>query len=601
MFEYPMKLVDFLKSKHIKVSQFDRMLGEFTDYSMRVDNSASESAKQFFQTYFDSPDPGCAEMFSLIRHALVNHERKPVFILPTALVADIRMQQTFDNIMSTPVEWQNVFSMPFMRKGQLDLLKGLFSSKAQNKIMAASTGIGKTLVFLAYAAGKPTIIVEPDRGLQIQLEKKYGCVTLMGRSNYHCRDFGGTADVSPCRFKDQSETSCSSGCPWYDAHHAAAVALEHGGAVVTNAWNMWQFFRNVKLVIFDEFHKILNELTVRYSIPNEVTEQTGLAYLQSTHDALNDEKDMLWEYLREDPEDMDRANRYNAVMNELQSLMLFMSNYEGAYIYDDGERRYLKLDKTETMKYIASHYSMEKVFVSATPVHIPNADLIVSDDAVSRLDNAPIVYYPIGKLTSAELKRNPDNLKTAADVINVLYEYFAERGKTKKVIIHTGNTTTHMAIADHLKMKCLKHTKGSLKETVEKFLGGTYDALLIAAADAGYDFYGADFGLQFILKVPYPSRTTEWASIAAKFGDQYEQTLYSQEAIDQIIQASGRICRGSDDLGMTVILDSKFADLFNHNREKFPDDFVNRLVDLTGDLKRAFSKEKIDYYQEEKK
>jgi len=100
-----------------------------------------------------------------------------------------------------------------------------------------------------------------------------------------------------------------------------------------------------------------------------------------------------------------------------------------------------------------------------------------------------------------------------------------------------------MAIADHLNMKLLKHSKGSLKETMEVFALGTYDALLIASADAGYDFYGSDFGLQFILKVPYPTRNAEWTSIKHKFGEVYEKNLYSQEAISQIIQAAGRICR----------------------------------------------------------
>jgi len=52
---------------------------------------------------------------------------------------------------------------------------------------------------------------------------------------------------------------------------------------------------------------------------------------------------------------------------------------------------------------------------------------------------------------------------------------------------------------------------------------------------------------------------------------------------------------------MTVILDSKFTELFNYNREKFPDNFVNRLIDLSGELRNAISREKIEYYQEVKK
>lgn len=604
--EYPIDLIHFLQQHKMKIGEFETILDEFYSYQMDEHETVENINHRFFMKFFKVPydsykHPDCTTMFNILKDALLRQQRtRPKFILPSKLVTDIRMQKTMDSMIGTPVEWQSVFKLPQMRKGQLELLKGLFESKAQNKIMAADTGIGKTWVMLAYANGKPTIIVEPDKGLQMQLKQKYGATILMGRGNYHCRDYNTSADISPCRFKSQAETSCDKGCPWFDAHHKAIGTLDNRGVVVTNSWNMWQFFRNAELIIFDEFHKILSELTVRYEIPMEIDETTGLAYLQNKNAELDTRKDVLFEYLKDDPEDSEKAREYNDVLNELQKLKIFTESYEGSYLYDDKDRRYLKLDKIKTMEYIATHYDISKVFVSATPVHIPDADLIVSNDSVSKVDNAPIVYFPVGKLTSQELRANPDNLKTAANVINNLFAYFSEHGTTKKVIVHTGNTTTHMAIADHLKMKYLKHSKGSLKETMEVFSLGTYDALLIASADAGYDFNGPDFGLQFIIKVPYPTRNAEWTSIRNKFGEVYERNLYSQEAISQIIQAAGRICRGSDDTGMTVILDSKFTDLFNHNREKFPDSFVNRLIDLSGELRNAVSTEKLEYYRESK-
>jgi len=70
---------------------------------------------------------------------------------------------------------------------------------------------------------------------------------------------------------------------------------------------MWQFFKNAELIIFDEFHKILSELTVRYEIPMEIQETTGLAYLQSKNTELEQRKDALFEYLKDEPEDVEKS------------------------------------------------------------------------------------------------------------------------------------------------------------------------------------------------------------------------------------------------------------------------------------------------------
>lgn len=619
MNEYPMKLIEFLHTQKVKIGEFEEMLDENWDAHLDPLNDSVRHALDLF--FIDAfPDlsldeidnitslPEMSTWYDEIYRAKrkdlqspMKNIRRPKFLLPSKLLMDINMQHIKDDMIATPVEWKRVFTPPRIRKGQLELLQGLFQSEKKNKILKAPTGIGKTWVVLAYATGKPALIVEPDRGLQLQMKNKYGAVVLMGRANYMCRDHEVASDISPCRFKSKSETTCTEGCQWFDAHSRAVNALDAGKPVVTNSWNMWQFFKDVQVVVFDEFHKILNELTVRYEIPDDVGDDTGESYLIQTRSYLEIQKDALYEILQDNPEDTEKAREYNRLMNELQTLALFIDSYNGAYIYPDRDKRYIKLDKVAVMKHMAESYNFDKVFVSATPIHIQNFDLIVTNESVSKMVNAPIVYYPVAKLTATEIRTNPQYLEYAAQVINMLYRHYSERGITEKIIIHTGNTTTHMDIADHLEMSCLKHQKGSLKETMEAFENGKYDALLIASADAGYDFHGEKFGLQFILKVPYPTRNKEWVAIKNKFGEVYEQNTYAMETINQMVQASGRICRGTDDTGMTVILDSKFADLFNRNREKFPDDFADRLIDLTGDLKHAVSREKIDYYQKVEK
>lgn len=614
MEEYPMELIDFLHAHRMKIGELEDLLDESWESGIDPANDTAEHSLNLFlsdafpdvpldEIHRFSQHPEVIRWFSIVYEAKKKElhssdigRRRPRFILPSRLITDIRMEKTYDSMIATPLEWGDVFTPPHIRKGQLELLQSLFSSDKRNKIMKAPTGLGKTFVLLAYATGKPSIIVEPDRGLQLQMRDRYGATILMGRNNYQCRDHHVSADITPCRFKASGTGTCSDGCPWYDAYNRAIIALKAGKPVVTNSWNMWQFFRNIHLVIFDEFHKILNELTVRYEIPEDVSEDTGMEYLLTTNHDLAEKSLSLWQQLADDPENSEKAREYNRLINRIQALTLFIESYGGTYIYEDHGRKYIKLDKVSTMKYIAEGFNFDKVFVSATPVHIPDADLIVTNESVTKVENAPIVYYPVARMTSKQLQTNPEYLEYAARVINMLFRHYTDHGLTEKIIIHTGNTTTHMEIAQYLEMSCLKHTKGELKETMETFRKGNYQALLIASADAGYDFHGSRFGLQFILKVPYPTRNMEWTAMREKFGQVYEKNAYTRETVTQIVQATGRISRGADDLGMSVILDSKFLDLWNYNREMFPDDFTNRLIDLSGELRKVASRQSIDYY-----
>jgi Rad3-related DNA helicase len=62
---------------------------------------------------------------------------------------------------------------------------------------------------------------------------------------------------------------------------------------------------------------------------------------------------------------------------------------------------------------------------------------------------------------------------------------------------------------------------------------------------------------QVILKVPYPSLAdpviAEWA--------QRDHEAYSWETLKEMIQATGRVCRGPTDVGVTYVFDKSFERL----------------------------------------
>ena len=72
--------------------------------------------------------------------------------------------------------------------------------------------------------------------------------------------------------------------------------------------------------------------------------------------------------------------------------------------------------------------------------------------------------------------------------------------------------------------------------------------------------------------------------------------MYADETISQIVQASGRICRGADDVGITMILDEKFSKLYNTHLAKFPDSFKERLYDIAGTLKNTAPSWQLEHY-----
>jgi Rad3-related DNA helicase len=104
----------------------------------------------------------------------------------------------------------------------------------------------------------------------------------------------------------------------------------------------------------------------------------------------------------------------------------------------------------------------------------------------------------------------------------------------------------------------------------------TENAVLMAAGMyEGVDL-PQDMGrFQLITKVPWPSL----ADPAIKFMADSDEEWYGWEAAKLILQATGRICRGPEDYGVTYICDSTFDRLFTRYREFFPQWYADAVHD----------------------
>lgn len=609
MLYLPVPLLMHLHDHNIKMPEFDRALEDWFAKADHHDNPEMQM-HYFFGQYLKTPVPNDRKILDFFKELVFLASKTlelPVYLMPPEFVHDIQYDRIKEELVATPVQWSEVFKPRTMRKGQLDLLTKMLASTSRLKIMVAPTGLGKTWVLLAYARarGLKSLIIEPEKGMESQLQHGYNVPIIMGMQHYMCAAEKVPASVSGCRVAGK-DSPCSGGCAWHDTVSTIITEINKFHPVAVNPGNFWTWIDKVGLVIVDEYHKVFSQLTSQHNIPSTVKDENAQDWLSEEVENLDSAQLGLYAELKalkasgvDIPKKMWQT--YDAIQHELRWKKLFLDNFRHVLIYDRNNTKYMKLDKEGTINYFASLYpDKEIVFVSATPVKVSGAETIETKESVTTKVNAPIIYYPVGNLSANSISANPEFLEVAASVIMDTYRHFRDNKATKKIIIHSGNTGMHGETISQLLrdngLKVMQHKKGALMETIEQFRKEDYDALVVASADAGYDFAGDVFGLQFILKVPYPTLGDEWVAVENKYGRSYRWELYADETISQIVQASGRICRGADDVGITMILDEKFAKLYNSHLAKFPDSFKERLYDVAGTLKNIAPSWQLEHY-----
>jgi tetratricopeptide (TPR) repeat protein len=470
--------------------------------------------------------------------------------------------------VDVPDEYKKYFTADKIRLAQLELLDKLFKSKAKNIVLKAQTGVGKTYVYLAYARflKKPTIVIMPDKAMQNQIEN-YNIFMIKGKSNYMCGKYPEqNAEESQCNL--EAKHRCDITCPWSIARNKAKSILEKGGIIACNFANYRQYKTGSTLLIYDEFHKIIKEISKPITVPGGNVQKHYLALANE----MNDYLDMM-----ENGDISEEDYRsYLKVRNEFFTFEFIVENIENSYTYEKKGKTYVRLDEVGTFNKLLS-LPNNQLFVSATPLTENGFfEVINSDISMSNRNNAPVVYIPLSNMSRASI--GEDAFNRAAQFIAQLIE------SSGKIIVHTGN----LEYADYLEKKLynygvVKHEAGKLDKAMEQFRKGGYNVLLTASGDSGFDFYGKEYHQQVILKMPYPSLNEEWRALEMKVGSDEMNMRYEKAAVDTIIQICGRISRG-DDSGITYIIDSKFKDLYLNNYDMFSE-IRHRLIDFTGELK----------------
>jgi len=509
------------------------------------------------------------------------------------------------------------FPLPKMYAGQGRAIEELRQHKSA--LICSHTGAGKTATFLTMTPKTPTLIIEPRKFLQKQVAAYRNDVIMFGRVEYPCWHADNAADA-PCNKKSRCEQlpdyrsmecfkagSCEydkrkshrvflchgewmrypcDQCPYLRAVTTAINTLSHGGTIICNFGNFWQFMKFAELIIIDEADLFFKEISspVEMKACKDPEMDIGKMIDQEIH--------AVKEHREREKSKLSVRQDY-ALQNIIYRLEFLKDVATLCFSYKKRDRKsgkekiYVEINPANTTL-LANHlFKNQRILVvTATP-----GEFELPSVSYSIHQRCGIYYVPQGKLTARSLQQQPFLLNNAAKFIYDTSGIFKAIYGSKQFVVHCGNIGYHATnikeMLNGLENKRLPaneqrdftilHEKGNLMGTIEKFVGKDRKYLLVASAEYGADFSWCD--CQFILKFPYASYDDRLKALERKLGKEKFRTFYTMDAVNRLIQQSGRVGRGWDSFGCTFILDSKFGEIYNQYKGSFPEWFKERLCE----------------------
>jgi Rad3-related DNA helicase len=220
------------------------------------------------------------------------------------------------------------------------------------------------------------------------------------------------------------------------------------------------------------------------------------------------------------------------------------------------------------------------VFSSATFLDIPTflerLGLGKEDYDVVRLPStfngkrSPIIFPMSRKINKSYVEKGgEEDLATVVreiERIASLLEYRNEKG-----VVHFPSyewfRAVYRKISPELKERVITHTSVTRNDSLDEFRNSTEPKVLFAIKmEEGTDFRDEQARWQILVKVPYQDLGDEWVRLHK---DRLGQRWYEMSALQQVIQASGRIMRSETDWGDTYILDRNAQKLIQKYKNKF--------------------------------
>jgi Rad3-related DNA helicase len=467
-----------------------------------------------------------------------------------------------------------------LRDYQLKALDRIVEVWDKSDVIAldAPVGSGKSVLAMTIAnwqnsLGKSVAVTTPMVQLQDQYLRDWPSLpTLKGVSHYHCDDM----DMS-CADVDALLDGKCNGCAYIQCKNNAINSKK----ALFNVHSYIYLYNNKRnkadpkdVLIVDEAHTTFDILADQFEVilwkkqdkyPSDM-ETVGQVYdfLQEKSKKLEMERDSLIKGTKEDKKEADKLHKkvekYRRVMAGIQksptNFLLQKTELEYRGKLEDAIKvRVLNLRGMPDILWKPN----QKLILMTGTIHQKDIDMLglknrryshVSVENPIPVQNMPIII-PKGLNMSA--KYQEANLPAMAALIKGL----KESNKGKGIVHMTYNMANRLATL--LKGSAyLYHTQETKDAVLSRFLETKEEVVLIACGmTTGLDLAGPDFSWQAIAKVPYPSLGDP---LVAKWLKE-DPEWFTWLAIRQVLQATGRICRGPNDYGKTYILDNTVGTL----------------------------------------
>lgn len=190
------------------------------------------------------------------------------------------------------------------------------------------------------------------------------------------------------------------------------------------------------------------------------------------------------------------------------------------------------------------------------------------------VEKRPIVYMPVGSMGIASKNRTLEKMVATVEALA------AKHAGTKGLLHVTYEVSRELQLRlgeSPIRDRLLFHTKEDRTEVVEAFKRFPPESgkiLVGCGLEEGLDLHGDLARWQAIVKLPWPS--LEEPAIRYMAGQDPE--WYNWQTVKKLLQASGRIVRGTEDWGTTYILDRSFERLYGEARDMFPQWWLDAVI-----------------------
>jgi len=453
-------------------------------------------------------------------------------------------------------------------------------------VLSAPTAAGKTRMMSTIARWvhkkhklQSTILV-PNNVLLDQVVESEGIYALRNMDSYTCQggatDQQGEALSCQARKRVMGET-CGQCVYLRQVRQVHKVPYR-----VANYYTYLAHRLYSPVIMVDEAHLLVNmtkELAAKHLWVDRILLKGGdevrLPYFVDTYEALLD-----WVRTREF-----REGAWQALREELETGRM-------RYLVERGDRRYRgrERDCLTLLPLDTSHEPKLEVLWPSKKVQ----KIVLLSGTISRLEVEQLalagkrVKY-IEVESPIEAKRRPvfveqgyglsypvsqDSLSSLASrVVNI-----CNMSPKTKILVHIPYSLSAKILPmlrEQLGDRVLSHGREDKIEVVDYFKTTKEPLVLLGSGlYEGVDLYGDDYQVQIICKVPWPFL----GDPAWKFIAETHPERYAWQAIQQVVQAAGRICRGPDDFGSTFILDRSFRRLYSQQGTLFPEYFKQAVV-----------------------